>query len=42
MATGWNLSAADSQAQGAKVRAILKKPFTMEQLTRAIANALQD
>jgi len=42
MATGWNVSAADSQEQGAKVKAILKKPFGMEQLTRAVATALQD
>ena len=40
VATGWNVSVEDGKEQGAEVRAVLKKPFGMRDLSDAIDEAL--
>ena len=36
VATGWNITVEDGQEQGASVNAVLRKPFTMDDLAAAI------
>lgn len=40
LATGWNVSVEEGRDQGAQVRAVLKKPFGMQDLSSAITQAL--
>ena len=40
VATGWNVSVEDGREQGAQVRAVLKKPFGIQELDQAIEEAL--
>jgi CheY-like chemotaxis protein len=40
MATGWNVSLEDARDRQVRVKAILKKPFGMQELAQAIEEAL--
>lgn len=41
VATGWNVSVEDGKEQGARIRAVLQKPFGMHELARAVEDALR-
>lgn len=41
VATGWNVNIEDGNEQGARVQAVLKKPFAMHDLDRAVNAALK-
>ena len=41
VATGWNMKVEDGDVRGAVVSAVLKKPFGLEQLNDAVANAIK-
>jgi hypothetical protein len=40
VATGWNVSSEDARDKGARINAVLKKPFGMKELAQAIELAL--
>jgi CheY-like chemotaxis protein len=40
VATGWNMRVEDGEERGAKVSAVLKKPFGLDELIGAIATVI--